>query len=165
MTVSADSRNLAITPDGARLVYVGDAGRQLFVRAMDTLEPTSVYTGAPRGPFVSPNGQWIGFIDNGELKKIPIGGGPSVAIATLDAPTYRGASWGPDDTIVFATTNPQTGLQRVPAQGGPVTILTRQDHDRGEADHVWPEWLPTARASSSRSPPLPAGPRRLRWPS
>ena len=141
MMVSVDSRTLAITPDGARLVYVGDAGRQLFVRAMDTIEPTSVYTGAPRGPFVSPDGQWIGFIDNRELKKIPIGGGPPVTIATLDAPTYRGAAWGPDDTIVFATTNPETGLQRVSAQGGPITILTRQDHERGEADHVWPEWL------------------------
>ena len=141
MMVSVDSPSLAITPDGGRLVYVGDAGRQLFVRAMDTLEPKSLYTGAPRGPFVSPDGQWIGFIDNRELKKIPIGGGPSVAITTLDAPTYRGAAWGPDDTIVFATTNPETGLQRVPAQGGPVTILTRQDHERGEADHIWPEWL------------------------
>ena len=48
VTVSADSRNLAITPDGRRVVYVGDAGRQLFVRAMEALEPTAIYSGAPR---------------------------------------------------------------------------------------------------------------------
>lgn len=142
LTINADFRSLAITPDGARLVYVGDQGRQLFVRAIDTLEPSSVYSGAPRGPFTSPDGRWIGFVDNRELKKVPIAGGPAVTVATLDAPTYRGAAWGPDDTIVFATTNPQTGLQRVSAQGGAVTILTRPDHARGEADHVWPAWLP-----------------------
>ncbi|MEP6918014.1 MAG: protein kinase, partial [Acidobacteriota bacterium] len=147
LTVNADFRSLAITPDGTRVVYVGDAGRQLFMRPLDALEPTSVYTGAPRGPFISPDGQWIGFVDNRELRKIPIGGGVAATLATLDAPTYRGAAWGPDDAIVFATTNPQTGLQRVSAQGGPITILTRPDHARGEADHVWPEWLPDGRGA------------------
>ena len=162
LTVSGDFRNLAITPDGARVIYVGDAGRQLFVRAMDALEPTSVYAGAPRGPFASPDGRWIGFVDSRELKKIPIGGGPAVTIASLDAPTYRGAAWGADDTIVFATTNPQTGLQRVSAQGGPITILTRPDHARGEADHVWPEWLPESRGVIFTIVPIAGGSENAR---
>ncbi len=38
-------------------------GTQLFVRPLDTLESVPVFTGAPRGPFVSPDGLWIGFID------------------------------------------------------------------------------------------------------
>ena len=162
LTVSADDRNLAITPDGARLVYVGDAGRQLFVRAMDALEPRSVYTGAPRGPFVSPDGNWIGFAESGELKKIPIGGGPAVTLATLDAPTSRGATWGADDTIVFATTNPETGLQRVSAQAGPVTILTRPDRERGEADHGRPEWLPDGHNVIFTITPLTGGLEKAR---
>ena len=157
LTINADYRSLAVTPDGSRLIYVGDEGKQLFVRAMDSLQPTSVYTGAPRGPFASPDGRWIGFVDNRELRKVPIGGGPAVTIATLDAPTYRGAAWGPDDAIVFATTNPQTGLQRVSASGGPVTVLTRPDRNKGEADHVWPEWLPDGRGVVFTITPIAGG--------
>ena len=153
LTMSAqrgvDDRDLAITPDGSRLIYVGNRGTQLFVRALDALEPVSVFTGSPRGPFVSPDGQWIGFVDtlgDSTLKKVAMTGGTAVPVTTIDAPTARGATWGPDDTIIFATTNPGTGLQQVPASGGPTTVLTRPDRALGEADHAWPEALPGGRA-------------------
>ena len=58
----------------------------------------------------------------------------------------RGATWGPDDTIIFATSNATTGLQRIAAAGGPTTVLTRPDRAQGEADHLWPELLPGGRA-------------------
>ena len=74
-----------------------------------------------------------------------ITGGPPVTIATLDG-NSRGATWMPDDTIVFATNATATGLQQVAAAGGPTTVLTRPDRARGEADHVWPERLPGGRA-------------------
>jgi serine/threonine-protein kinase len=128
------------------VVYVGNRGTQLLVRAMDSLDPVVVYTGLPRGPFVSPDGQWAAFTDGGELKKVPVSGGLAVPITSIDAPTARGATWGPDDTIVFATTNGATGLQRVPAAGGVPTVLTRPDVERGEADHMWPEWLPDGKS-------------------
>ena len=137
--------DLAITPDGSRVVYVGNRGTQLFVRALDALEPVAVFTGAPRGPFVSPDGQWIGFADGTILKRVSVTGGPAVTLATLDAPP-RGATWGPEDTIIVATANPATGLQRVAAAGGPTTVLTRPDRAQGEADHLWPELLPGGRA-------------------
>ena len=156
--VSTDEHSLAITPDGSRLIYVGDGGRQLFVRTLDALEPVSVFTGAPRGPFVSPDGQWIGFTERGAMKKISITGGAAVTVAMLDAPTARGASWGPDDTIIFASTNPATGLQRVGAGGGPTTMLTRADRGQGEADHGWPEWLPGGHAVLFTITALAGGP-------
>ena len=62
LTIRGSDRDLAITPDGSRVVYVGNNGTQLFVRALDALEPVAVFTGLPRGPFVSPDGQWIGFV-------------------------------------------------------------------------------------------------------
>ena len=139
-------RDVAITPDGSRIVYVGNRGTQLLVRAMDSLDPLAVFTGLPRGPFVSPDGQWTAFADSGLLKKVPVSGGLAVPIILMDAPTALGATWGPDDTIVFATTNGATGLQRVPAAGGAPTILTRPDVEQGEADHAWPEWLPGGKA-------------------
>ena len=47
--------------------------------------------------------------------------------------------------IVFATGSADTGLQQISADGGPVTVLTRPDRARGEADHVSPAWLPGGR--------------------
>ena len=142
LTVSGINRDLAITPDGSRIAYVGDRGTQLFVQALDTFEPAAVFTGAPRGLFASPDGQWIGFVDtNNVLKKVTVTGGPPVTVATLDGGS-RGAMWTRDDAIIFATLNATTGLQRVAAGGGSTTVLTRPDRARGEADHVWPEMLP-----------------------
>jgi Tol biopolymer transport system component len=63
----------------------------------------------------------------------------------LDGPS-RGAAWGPDGTIVFATGARDTGLQQVAASGGVARVLTRPNRDRGEADHVLPSWLPGGRA-------------------
>jgi len=146
LAINGTDRDLTITPDGSRLVYVGDNGTALFVRPLDSLEATSLFRGAPRGPFVSPDGQWVGFVDGTTvLKKVAITGGPPVTITMLDAPT-AGATWLPDDTIVFATSSITTGLQHVAASGGPTTVLTSPDHARGAVDHLWPEQLPGGRA-------------------
>jgi serine/threonine-protein kinase len=96
--------------------------------------------------YTSPDGRWLGYIENNfTLKKISTRGGAPVTVLLLDGPS-RGAAWGSDDTIIFGTGAPDTGLQRVAATGGPVTVLTRPDRARGEGDHVHPEWLPGGRA-------------------
>ena len=105
LTINGIDRDLAITPDGSRIVYVGANGTQLFVRALDALEPVAIFTGAPRGPFVSPDGQWVGFVDGTtSLKKVAMTGGPAVTLASLDG-APRGATWAPDGTMIFATSN------------------------------------------------------------
>ena len=148
-TVSGFFRDLALTPDGTRLVYVGANGAALFVRALDQLEATPLSgLGAAFGPFVSPDGQWIGVFDGASaaaLKKVAITGGPAVILGRPDGAT-RGASWGADGTIIFATTNVTTGLQRIAATGGAPTVLTRPNRTGGEADHLWPEILPGGQA-------------------
>ena len=146
-SVGYNDRDLTITPDGSRLIYVGNRGTQIFVRALDSLEPVAVFTGVPIGLFTSPDGQWIGFSDGrGTLKKVAVTGGPAVTLATLDTAGPSGATWGPDDTIIAATENVATGLQRVSATGGSMDVLTRADPAQGEADHVWPEMLPDGRS-------------------
>ena len=52
-------------------------------------------------PFFSPDGQWIGFVAAGKLKKVSISGG---AVRTLCDAAPRGATWGANDTIVFTPT-------------------------------------------------------------
>jgi len=145
LTFSGADRDLAISPDGSRIAYVGNQGTQLFVRGLDALAPVAVFTGRPRGPFFSPDGQWIGFADGGiVLKKVAVTGGPPVTFATL-VNAARGATWGPADTMIVAANNPVTGLMQVGAAGEP-TILTRPERARGEAFHLWPEMLPGGRA-------------------
>ena len=146
LTLGGTDRDVAITPDGSRLVYRGN--NQLLVRALNQLEPTVLSgLGAPRGVFISPDGQWIGFFDGtGLLKKVAITGGPPVTIAHADGTGPRGASWGPDGTIIFATAANTIGLQRVSAAGGDPMVLTKPDRAHGEGDHVWPEFLPGGQA-------------------
>ena len=73
-------------PTGRTIVYVGNNGTQLFVRALDALEPVAIASGrALRAPFVSPDGQWVGFIDGVvTLRKVAITGGPPITLASLD---------------------------------------------------------------------------------
>ena len=145
LTINGLDRDLVISPDGSRIVYVGNNGTQLFVRALDALESVAIATGQIREPFVSPDGQWVGFVEGlNTLKKVAISGGPSIQLTTLDG-APQGATWLPDDTIIFATNNPSTGLQRVSANGGTPAVVTRPDHHRDEVDHKWPEVLPGGR--------------------
>jgi Tol biopolymer transport system component len=150
LTLSGGDRDIAITPDGSRIVYA--SGNQLLVRPLDRLEPTLLGVGlgvpGPRGLFMSPDGQWLGFFErNIILKKIAIDGGPPITV--VEAPkgsASRGATWSDDGTIVFATLSPASGLQRVPAGGGEPTVLTVPNRQRGEGDHFWPEFLPGGKA-------------------
>jgi len=147
LTITGIDRDLALSPDGTHVVYVGNGGTQLFVRALDALEPVAIASGGDvGGPFVSPDGQWVGFFENvTTLRKVAITGGPPITLARLGA-IPRGATWAPDETIIFATSDQTTGLQRVSAAGGTPEVLTRPDHAQGEADHLWPEILPGGRA-------------------
>ena len=118
------------------------------MRALNQLEPTVLSgLGAPQGVFISPDGQWVGFFDGfGTIKKVAITGGPPETVCATGQGIPAGATWGPDGTIIFATNAPATGLQRVSAAGGEPTVLTKLDRERGEADHLWPEFLPGGEA-------------------
>jgi serine/threonine-protein kinase len=148
---------LAIAPDGFRVAYVGNNATQLYVRALDALEPAVVYTSADlTQPFISADGEWIGFFESGALKKVAVTGGPAFPLASLDG-APRGATWGADGTIITASSNTVTGLQRTAPEGGPATVLTRPDPTQGEADHVWPERLPGGRSVLFTITPLSGG--------
>jgi serine/threonine-protein kinase len=77
LNIDGTTRDVAITPDGSRVIYVGANGTTLFVRPLNQLEATAlVHGGAPRHPFVSPDGQWVGFFDGTvTLKKVALSGG------------------------------------------------------------------------------------------
>jgi hypothetical protein len=88
---------MTIAPDGSSVAYI-DGGR-LMRRAMDRLEavPLTQDRQGLRGPFFSPNGQWLGFVTTMGgaigLAKVSTTGGPTVRLCSLDG-TPRGATTG-----------------------------------------------------------------------
>jgi serine/threonine-protein kinase len=150
LAIATVNRDLVLTPDGSRVVYfaIHNGKRHLYVRSLDALAGEPIRA-ADRWfePFVSFDSRWIGFSDESDfvMKKIPIAGGPPVAIAPIGEEIV-GASWGPDDSIVFAKRGNGTGLWKVSASGGAIESLTTPDASRGEIRHAWPDVLPDGRA-------------------
>jgi len=167
ITINGLDRDLAISPDGGFVVYVGGVGRQLFVRSIDRLDASLLAgsTGA-RMPFVSLDGRWVGFfvVEAGEIRKVPIAGGPAVAITRFDQGP-RGATWLRDDTLVFATAETDTGLLVVPAGGGEPKVLTKPDTaHKASAIICSRRCSPVATRCCSLLSEMPASrTRRLRW--
>jgi eukaryotic-like serine/threonine-protein kinase len=130
----------AISPDAQRIAMAcrsEDGSTQLFVRSLreesaQRLEGTQGATFA----FWSPDSQHLGFIAQGTLKRIPIGGGSPQTIAEADVVN---ASWGADGTILFYSSE---GLLRVSSRGGAPRPVTVVDRARGDAYHNWPQFLP-----------------------
>ena len=109
--------NIALSPSGTHLVYsaaAAAAASQLYLRAMDQLEATPIpRTDGATEPVFSPDGQWIAFLADGQLKKVSVTGGAPVTLC--DVVEVFGASWGPGDNILFGSLE---GVWSVP--GSPV---------------------------------------------
>ncbi len=150
LLMQGDDIDIAISPDGTHIVYRSGAVQnqpQLVVRALNELDGrTLAGTTGARMPFIFPDGRWVGFFAAGELKKVSITGGPPITLCRVTG-VPRGASYGPNDTIIFATTDPGTGLMSVPAGGGEPMVLTKPDTAHGEQDHFFPFVLPGGRAA------------------
>jgi eukaryotic-like serine/threonine-protein kinase len=137
-----DFPSIAIAPDGTRVAYVGNRGgrTQLFVRPMDVIDPVPIAgTTDAVSPFFSPDGHWIAFFADGQLKKVAVSGGAPITLCP--APVGLGGTWNRDDVIVFAAAT-GSGLSRIAATGGTPRPLTTLDVTQGEFSHRWPEWLP-----------------------
>jgi Tol biopolymer transport system component/tRNA A-37 threonylcarbamoyl transferase component Bud32 len=139
-------RALALSPDGSRLVYA--ANQRLYVRAIDQLEPTpirgaeGIAEAAPRNVFFSPDGQWIGFWQSGQLKKIAVTGGTAFVLCAAENPW--GASWTTDDTILYGqSVKGAEGIWRVSTNGGTPEHLVKIEP--GEIAQR-PQLLPGGRA-------------------
>jgi eukaryotic-like serine/threonine-protein kinase len=137
----------AVSPDGRTVAFVAAAPGirpTLWLRSLHDVDAKQLPGGEDALElFWSPDGQWIGFIDRqGSVKRlaIPTGTMQSIAAGISDP---RGASWGPDGTILIGSG--QTGLYRVRAAGGTPEPLTELDRSRQEGSHRWPQFLPDGR--------------------
>jgi serine/threonine-protein kinase len=137
---------LDISRDGKYLVYVGDdSGKsQLFLRPLaDTITRPIPGTAGANTPFMSPDGEWIGFFADDKLKKVPRGGGAPIDVASTPS-TETGATWGIDGTLLYALGD--SALYRVRSDGSaPDTIVAEPKSPtrrRALGALKWPSLLP-----------------------
>jgi Tol biopolymer transport system component len=145
--------NLAISPDGESIVYVGpgEGGEQLWLRQRDRLDATPLMgtTGAV-SPYFSPDGERIAFSAGAtfDLKVVPVTGGPPITLTIPGGGSGGGGAWGSDGWIYFDS---PTGLSRVQADGGNPEPLIPFDSAANEIGHAWPVALPNNRVLIYRS--------------
>jgi len=152
--------SVAISPDGEYLVFAARSpgGRQrpgieyttqdtqLYMRPINGFDITPIDgTNGGSSPFISPDSQWIGFLDDdGMIKKVARGGGAPVEICHQSTNLFRGASWSPDGKVYFAESS--SGIHVVPDGGGDPETVAVPRHELGEKTYRFPHLLPGARA-------------------
>ena len=134
---------LALSPDGTRLAFIGDTLFRIWIKSRDALEPV-VIAGTERAsnPVFSPDGRWIAYTADNQLRKVPVEGGASVTIADSVGRTF-GLAWLDDGTLVFPVSS-LLGLRRVSQTGGPISIAL-DDSVFGGLAPIAPTPLPGAR--------------------
>lgn len=137
---------IAVSRLGDRIVLVTRRGgtTELRLRPIEKFEsiPLPGTEGAV-DPFLSPHGDWVGFFSGDRLRRISLGSLEVQTICEVRG-AAAGASWGPDDNVVFAAGG---DLWRVPAGGGtPERIALPAAGARaagdGRALPLWPDVSP-----------------------
>jgi serine/threonine-protein kinase len=142
---------LSISPDGARLAYVGGdrtaAGPGIWVRERDRLEATPLSgTSAGRRPFFKPDGSRIGYFGpDGSINVVGLEGEPPRAVSLGPVYTIGGGAWGSDGYIYAVAPSGRDGILRIPEEGGAADPVTVVDTTRGELLHLYPNVLPNGR--------------------
>jgi len=139
---------LALSPDGSHLAYIGGPGgsrAQLWIRPRNQLHANAVPgTDGASGPFFSPDGERVGFLNGKLVQIVSLNGGPPITV-TDTLVGWAGASWGRDG-FIYADGDGSVSLVRVEAKPGAVPKeFTTLDTARREVDHLWPDVLPNGK--------------------
>jgi len=145
---------LDLSSDGTRLAFVTDtlsgvlglgaaSTTKIYVRNIDQWDAVAVPgTEGGENPFFSPDGKWLGFVQQGLMKKVELGGGRPVALNDKAIQSF-GITWGINRTIVFAPAN-SGGLKVIPEAGGQPQDFTTLNASNDEYSHRLPHFLPGA---------------------
>jgi serine/threonine-protein kinase len=120
--VQATGVDIALSPDGSWMVYVGAApggGTRLLRRDLDGLDAVAVPgSDSATAPVVSPDGRSIAFLANGAIRTVPVEGGQPFTVVTSGGQP----AWSDDGLIYFSRGNL---TYRVSARGGePIAVTT-----------------------------------------
>lgn len=124
---SQAARYAVFSPDGSKIAYSDGV---VYVRQIDSADVRPIAeAGFPAA--WSPDGRFVLLAKEGELVKVPAGGGAAQRIAAIPD-FFRGAAWNKDGTILLGT---ETKVMRVSENGGSLVPMT--------ADAAWyPTLLP-----------------------
>ena len=137
-----------ISPDGRRVVYTGFEGEDsplyLWEKGKFGFRAIRGTEGAAH-PFFSPDGKSVGFFDEGKLKVVSLEG--VLTDLEVEAPEFRGASWGKDGILLTPTLS--GGLILVPTDGekSEPVLVAEPDHSKKENNLRWPYLLPGGEAA------------------
>jgi serine/threonine protein kinase len=141
--ISGSLTAVAISRDGRKLVFgvTQNGVSRLYIRTLESLQtrPISGTEGA-YSPSFSPDGEWIVFFAGGYLKKVYLLGG---APQNIFKASGNGATWCPDNTIVFQRWGAFGGLFRIQSDGSQLQQISTGEMNNS---HSLPEFLPGARA-------------------
>ncbi len=137
----------SVSPDGSKLVYVGESGR-LLIKSRDQLEPVELQgTEGAFNPVFSHDGSQIGYMSgapgSAEIKIVAVTGGPPTTVTSTGV-GGPGMTFGYDGFIYFDASGVGP-LMRVRATGGPSEAVSVRDSAKGELQHNWPDALPNGR--------------------
>jgi serine/threonine-protein kinase len=144
-TTSTITSQVAISPDGQTVVFVGPGQpeKQLYRRDLGTLESVPI-AGTENGdtPFLSSDGRWLAFMQGNRLRKVDLVTGAAVTLTTLErSALITGASWSTQDTIYLAL-EAVGGLFALPGAGGSLIPVSTSDTT---SLFFWPSLLPNER--------------------
>ena len=127
---------LALSPQGTDLVYWAD--NNLHVRTLGHMDASTPLRGTEgaREPFFSPDGRWIGFQQQDQLKRMPLEGGASLPLGPTENPW--GASWGTDGVIRFG--QGARGIwQTSPNSGAPTQLIAVRQGEQAHGPQLLPD--------------------------
>lgn len=134
---------LRLSPDGSQLAFAApdENGRvMLWVRPLGSNVARRLEgTANAAAPFWSPDGRWVAFVADGQLKKVEAAGGPVIPLC--DAGLSPAGSWSRDGVILFSGVN---AIVRVSAAGGKSAAVLTPTPETGER-LIAPFFLPDGR--------------------
>ncbi|HUP61688.1 MAG TPA: protein kinase [Thermoanaerobaculia bacterium] len=132
---------LAVSEDGSKVVYVARhlATTQLHLRLLASSEDHVIAkTVGATGPFLSPDGESVGFFQEGHLRTMSLSGG---SVADLgEVGPGKGASWSTNGMIAFVGIPSGSPVSLVSAKGGPIRTISKVRPNEG--GHGTPHFLP-----------------------
>ena len=134
----------AVSPDGRQVAWAAsssDGRTRIWTQTLATGIPRELEGAEGVNPFWSPDGRSIGFLAQGQLKRIEVSTGTVRLIAAV--PTVSsGATWSAEDIVVFAA---RYGIFSVPVAGGTPTKVADLNRDKQENQLLFPQFLPDNR--------------------
>jgi eukaryotic-like serine/threonine-protein kinase len=135
---------LAWSPDGHALIFVGRRGgvQQLYVRRLDGTEASPLpNTEGAQVPAVSADGQSVAFWAAGAIRRVLLGGGPVMDLASGLTIPPTGLAWSPGGQLFFGRDDGRIWM--IPPGGAPAAVTTPGE---AEVGHTLPWPLPGGRA-------------------